>query len=226
MNVQVDITKNGKTTLATEGLYCDRDIDVNVEVGSDYTTILDGTITGDYVNENVTILRMGAFSGCRQLKSVSLPNCTEFSGTNTFYLCENITDVNLPNLTRITDGSNTFYNAKYLKEANFPKLTTIGTTTQRMFQTCMNIKKISLPLLGGTTIQAYTFSNCNKMETLILGGDTLNPLGNTNAFTNAGNQTENGFSVYVPDDLVEAYKTATNWSTLASKIKPMSELEE
>ena len=29
--------------------------------------------------------------------------------------------------------------------------------------------------------------------------------------------------IYVPDDLVDSYKTATNWVTYADKIKPMSE---
>ena len=30
--------------------------------------------------------------------------------------------------------------------------------------------------------------------------------------------------VYVPDDMVDTYKSATNWSTYASQIKGMSEL--
>ena len=32
MNTQINITKNGTTTLATEGKYCDKNIDVRVEV--------------------------------------------------------------------------------------------------------------------------------------------------------------------------------------------------
>ena len=32
--------------------------------------------------------------------------------------------------------------------------------------------------------------------------------------------------IYVPDDLVENYKTATNWSVYASQIKPLSEYVE
>lgn len=32
------------------------------------------------------------------------------------------------------------------------------------------------------------------------------------------------FSIYVPDDLVNSYKTATNWSTYADLIKPISEM--
>jgi hypothetical protein len=32
--------------------------------------------------------------------------------------------------------------------------------------------------------------------------------------------------IYVPDESVEAYKTASNWSTYASNIKPLSEYKE
>ena len=38
---------------------------------------------------------------------------------------------------------------------------------------------------------------------------------------------ENGTGyIYVPDSLVDSYKTATNWSTYASQIKPISELPQ
>lgn len=36
-NTQIDITANGTTTLATAGKYCDRNIDVNVEVPAEAT---------------------------------------------------------------------------------------------------------------------------------------------------------------------------------------------
>jgi hypothetical protein len=50
-------------------------------------------------------------------------------------------------------------------------------------------------------------------------------LGNVNVFSSSAIANGTGF-VYVPDNLVEKYKTATNWSTYASQIKPMSELPE
>ena len=35
----------------------------------------------------------------------------------------------------------------------------------------------------------------------------------------------NGY-IYVPDELIEQYKTATNWSVYANQIKPLSEYVE
>lgn len=225
MNTQIDITKNGTTTLATAGKYCDRNIDVNVSVegGADYTALLDGTIAGDYVNENLTTLREGAFAQCANITSVSLPNCTKFNGGNAFYYCSNLKTVDLRNLETIESGSSTFNNAIRLQKADFPKLTSI-TTTSRMFQKCSMLTEVYMPMLSGTSIEAYMFSNCVNLHTLVLGGAVPNSLANTQAFTNTGNQAPNGLSIYVPDDLVETYKGATNWSTMASKIKPMSEL--
>lgn len=48
-NIQIPITKNGTTTLATAGTYCDRNIDVNVEVGAEpVLTQLDVWENGTY----------------------------------------------------------------------------------------------------------------------------------------------------------------------------------
>ena len=193
--------------------------------GADYTSFLDGTITGEYVNENLTTLREGAFAQCENITSVSLPNCTTFSGGNAFYFCTNLKSVDLRNLETIASGSSVFNNALRLQKAEFPKLTSI-TTTSRMFQKCSSVTEVRMPMLSNTTIEAYMFTNCSKLETIVFGGAVLNPLANTNAFTNTGNALANGFSVYVPDNLVDSYKAATNWSSLANKIKPMSELGE
>lgn len=40
------------------------------------------------------------------------------------------------------------------------------------------------------------------------------------------NSIQSGPTIYVPDESVETYKTATNWSSYASKIKPISEYIE
>ena len=49
-------------------------------------------------------------------------------------------------------------------------------------------------------------------------------LANTNAFTNTPIESGTGY-IYVLDELVDSYKSATNWSTYAEQIKPISELE-
>ena len=228
MNIQIDITENGTTTLATAGKYCDRNIDVNVNVGGEdvIAKLVQGTIEGEFVSEEVTKLRLGAFSSCENLTRISLPNCTTMNlGTRVFYNCAKLYSLELPKLETITDGSYTFSGVRVIKEINLPSLTKI-TNMVAFFQNCQQIPTIKLPLLGGTTIGNTCFDNNYRLNTLVLGGDTLNPLGSTNAFRNAGSYSSEGLSIYVPDNLVDAYKSATNWVAMADKIKPMSELEE
>lgn len=183
-----------------------------------------GTIDGEYASDEVTSLRTGAFCKCANLTSVSLPNCTKFVGFRQFSECTKMTTLNLPKLETIPEGNQNFGNLTSVGEIRLPSLTTISGSSAT-FTNCHNIKKIIMPLLSGSTIGSSCFDNNYWLDTLVLGGDTLNPLGNTNVFRNAGTYG-NGLSIYVPDALVDTYKTATNWTAFADKIKPMSELEE
>ena len=187
--------------------------------------LVDGSISGEYVSDKVTRLRMGVFSQCENLTRVSLPNCTEMNwGVRSFYKCTNITILELPKLETITEGNYTFTNMDSIREISLPSLTKI-TTASSTFSNCKAVRKIILPRLSGTTIGSGCFDNAYYLNTLVLGGDTLNPLGNTNAFRNAGSWSTLELNIYVPDNLVETYKTATNWTAYADKIKPISEWE-
>ena len=214
MNTQIDIIKNGTTTLATAGKYCDRNIDVNVS----YTKCFDGSMVGEYIDDNLTSVRFGGFAGTGYTK-ISLPNCTELKGTRNFAACPNLEVLELPEVVTTTEGLGyTFYASTKLKKVSLPKLA-YTSDTGGCFQGCSNIERIELPMLSGTTISNYTFRQCYALKVIIIGGSTLCPLGNVNAFQNCNNAI-----IYVPDDLVTTYQGATNWATYASRIKGISEV--
>lgn len=227
MNTQINITQNGTTTLATAGKYCDRNIDVNVEVAGttvmDADGILDGSFSGEYFSDKLTSLKDRAFGDMKNVTGVSLPNCTTFDGESTFNNASSLTNVYLPNLTTMANGKYTFTRTK-LTEVDLPSLTTVADFIGT-FYTATLIKKINLPKLSGITIGSSAFNGAQKLTTLALGGSELNPLDNTNAFNNTPIASGTGY-VYVPDALVDSYKSATNWVTFADQIKPISELEE
>lgn len=224
-NHQIYITENGTTTLATAGKYCDRNIDVNVAT-KEADAILDGSFSGAYYSDKITSLKTDAFSACKNVTSVSLPNCTAFTGKAHFYQASNLKSVYLPNLTTI---ENPYYTFGYIKakEINLPSLTTITATAglNACFYHAELAEKISIPKLGSTAIGNAAFYYAKALTTLILCGSELNPLENVNAFVGTPIAKGTGY-VYVPDDLVDTYKTATNWVTYADQIKPISELEE
>ena len=70
-----------------------------------------------------------------------------------------------------------------------------------------------------TSIGGNEFSGCTAMKSFVIRAIAPPSLG-VNSFSG------NPCSIYVPDQSVEAYKTASNWSTYASKIKPLSEYVE
>lgn len=146
-------------------------------------------------NDRITYLGIEVFRNYDSLAIADFPNVTS-TGVNVFYACYALHTVNLPSLISI--NSNVFAYSSLLKRLDFPSVESIS---------------------GGA------FSSCSRLVTLILRkADAVCTLENVSAFSGTPIAKSTGF-VYVPDDLVEQYKAATNWSTYASQIKPISELE-
>lgn len=87
------------------------------------------------------------------------------------------------------------------------------------FQNCSSLEVIIIPSVN--SIGQSVFFNCTKLRRVIIQqSKEVAKLWNINAFQN--NDASRLF--YVPDALVDAYKSATNWSTYADAIRPLSEL--
>ena len=151
-----------------------------------------------------------------------------------------VTAVKFPYTTTI--GSSAFSGCSRLVSANFPLATYIKNNA---FEGCSKLVSVYLPLVkvfGGSvfkgdtslgtvdlpalnTIWEMAFYNCISLKTVILRLNRVCELKRVDVFYNTPIANGTGF-VYVPDNIVEQYKTADNWSTYASQIKPISELEE
>ena len=146
-------------------------------------------------NDRITYLGIEVFRNYGSLAIADFPNVTS-TEVNVFYACYALHTVNLPSLISIS--TNMFGYSSLLKRLDFPSVESIS---------------------GGA------FSGCSRLVTVILRkADTVCTLENVSAFSGTSIAKGTGF-VYVPDDLVEQYKAATNWSTYANQIKPISELE-
>ena len=73
-----------------------------------------------------------------------------------------------------------------------------------------------------TSIADRAFQSCTKLIRISITADTPPTLGGTLVFD--GCQVLTG--IYVPDESVEAYKTATNWSAYANKMLTLSQYSE
>ncbi len=94
------------------------------------------------------------------------------------------------------------------------------------FRNCTSLHTVDVGEDGSDTVINFTanaFNGASALSTLIIRSNTVATLQATSVFTTCPITNGNGF-IYVPDTLVESYKTATNWSTYANQIKGLSEL--
>ena len=115
-------------------------------------------------------------------------------------------------------GSYALHKNAGLRSVAFSGCTGIG---QYGLAGCTNLECVDI---GGNscTIAANAFNGNVAMNALILSGSTVATLSATSAL-NATKIARGLGGIYVPDNLVNSYKTATNWSTFAANIYPISE---
>lgn len=133
--------------------------------------------------------------------------------TNAFYEDYQILNVILPNLKKIE--AYTFYMARSLKKVKCVSATSIGLNA---FQQCRALETIDI--LGGGTIESLSRSGGLPKIIVIRSAEKVTSVSGLSDW--GGSLT----SIYVADELVEQYKVATNWSSKADKIKPLSEYVE
>lgn len=191
------------------------------------------------------------FRGCSSLQSINLPNLTQWGSGDgreegmfyTFYDCSNLQTVNLPNLTNAGRLDNTFYNCTNLQTVNLPNLTN-ATLGNDVFESCVSLQTIELKIsnvYGGNifrnctsltqvkaplaSIDSSCFSNCSALRKLILPQtDKITTLESSTAFKDTfldKDGVTNG--IYVPSALLNEYRTATNWVTLANHIHALND---
>lgn len=202
----------------------------NIETGSGGITpsgTLEITENGtydvtEYASANVNV--SGGGSEEDLLAMLLMNKLTELNNSNATSLrsraCQGATvlkTVNLPNVTSL--GTYAFYGAG-VETINLPKATSIPSSC---FYTCTSMTMADLG--AAKSIAGYGFYTCQSLKTLILRrSDAICTLSASTSLSNSGIALNKGYA-YVPDDLVEEYKVATNWSTYADRIKPLSELE-
>lgn len=178
------------------------------------------------------------FANCKKL--ITIPQLNTSQVTNMTYTFANCYELdNFPQLdtSAVVDMSYMFQSCTALTSI---QLNTIkAAKLSSLFRSCENLITADLTHINtsSSTYGNYMFYNCYSLKKVIIRNMTKAPTIGTGTFQNCYhihgtvNATYNpdgaadGY-VYVPDDMVATLKTATNWSTIATQIKPLSELEE
>ena len=96
-----------------------------------------------------------------------------------------------------------------------------------MFQTCTKLKRIDISSFTSQSLitNSDMFWGCSDLETLIIDNPNLFVMTNPGIFYGTKIESGSGY-IYVPDNMVSTYKSATNWNEYANQIKGMSELPQ
>ena len=159
------------------------------------------------ISNSVTSIESGVFQNCYSLQSITIPNGVTSIGTIAFKNCYALQSVTIPNGVESV-GKNAFLNCYALRSITIPD--SVTSIAYSMFNSCYALQSITIPD-GVTSIYGFAFSNCYSIMEYHLH-PTTPPTLDTNAFSNI----VEGTIIYVPQGSLDAYKTATNWSTYAS----------
>lgn len=194
--------------------------------------------------EGITSIGQYAFQSCTNLALTKLPDSLTYIGRNAFQTCTNLALTELPEgitkidtavfqsctnlaLTKLPENltllfTNCFLNCTNLAITEIPeKITTFSSS---VFQGCASLSEITCKGMI-SSFPSTLFKDCTNLVKLVLPNITKVPsLQTTTVFTGTPIANGTGY-IYVPDNFVEDFKVATNWSTYSNQIKPISEME-
>ena len=157
-------------------------------------------LTGDVVlPTTVTSIGQYSFANCDAMETFRADGAISTLGTYTFNGASGhvmqVREIHMPNLgTGIALNLN-FGNATAANACQHLEVCDIG---------------------KAKSIAANTFANCYKLQTLIMRRTSVTTLANVSAFLNTPLRGRNSLTakIYVPQDLIETYKSASVWTTI------------
>lgn len=168
------------------------------------------------------------FYECRNLVSVDLSPLAEMVDNISidyfFDSCSNLLSVDLKpfaGMVKITNLNNTFSYCTKLETIDLTPFANM-INLKRLYATfygCTKLKYLDLTPLAGISLDSMfnAFTGCTNLSYIKVGW-IIPPSIDTTSF-----ERTNNCPIYVPDESLEAYKTATNWSYIVDRIKPMSD---
>jgi hypothetical protein len=184
------------------------ELGTNVTLG-DYAFSNCYSLTSITIPSSVASIETGAFSNCYSLASITIPNSVNDIKNDAFSYCYSLICISIPKDTANVSGY-FVRDCRSLIDVRIPNDATV--LEGYAFYNCYSLASITIPS-GVTSIGSYTFYNCYGMKHYYIM-PTTPPTIQRNTFQNI----QSDCVIHVPAESLEAYKTASNWSTHASKM--------
>ena len=168
-----------------------------------------GLLTSAAIKSGVTSIDEKTFYYCTILTSIVISDSVTSIGNSAFYKCSSLTTVTIPDsVTSI--GNSAFNNCSSLTSITIPN--SVTSIDNNAFRGCSSLTSVSIGN-SVTSIGVFVFNRCTSLTSITVNAATPPTLGSS-VFNNTNN-----CPIYVPSESVDAYKSATNWSTYASRIQ-------
>ena len=182
----------------------------NVTTIGDYAMQSCPLTSGMYFPEVTQIGQFTFYYG--KFKSIDLPKLTS-TGQKAFASCRSLEILYLPEL--VSEGSQLCASCSSLTTVCFPKITSISAM-------CVyNISSVKHIDFSSATSITSSFTGCSSLEMLILRSDIICTLAEGYALSSSKINSGEGY-IYVPSNLVDEYKEATNWVAVSEQFIPIN----
>ena len=169
------------------------------------------SFTSVTIPDSVTTIDGYAFNSCSGLRSATIGNGVTSIGDWTFYHCSSLTSVTLGN--SVTSIGSRAFDSCSLTAVTIPNsVTTIGDTA---FGACGSLTSVTIPD-SVTSIGRIAFYGCSNLTSVTVNATTPPTLGDS-VFSRT-----NECPILVPSQSLDAYKSASGWSSYADRIQPIS----
>jgi uncharacterized protein YjdB len=181
-------------------------------VDGNMSSQMQNTLVSVIIENGITGIGSGLFSGCSELTNVSIPNSVKSIEGHAFNECISLTSITIPNSVTYMGGDKTFLGCSSLTSITIPNsVTSIGNLA---FWGCSGLIYVSIPN-SVVSIGGQAFEKCNALTNMTIQRRTPPAVGDYTFYgTPIGSVT-----LTVPSGSKAAYQKEYPWSSFKTIIE-------